>query len=150
LFPGGKRFDQKNLTGCVDSASAQIAQLAQNFFARNGLCKLTDPPHSHGISPSDFSLFGKVRSSLISKFSRDKQKLFDDAIDILHREGIQKLFIRLGFSFPGRVQTAPVNGYAKLMDYVKICDFPEKKPLPKGRRKSWKTEKCHFDETPAT
>jgi hypothetical protein len=56
----------------------------------------------------------------------------------------------MGFAFSGRVQTAPINSYAKLTDYVKIGDFTGKKWQEKRRRKSWKTEKCRSDGAPAT
>jgi hypothetical protein len=46
--------------------------MTRNFFGHSPLKRLPHPPCSLDISPSNFSLFGKVKSTLIGRAIRDE------------------------------------------------------------------------------
>jgi transposase len=61
----------------IDNASARNVRVTQNFFEHNPLKRLPQPPYSPDISPSDFSLFEKVKNALIGQEIPDETALFE-------------------------------------------------------------------------
>jgi histone-lysine N-methyltransferase SETMAR len=68
----------------VDNALAHNSRMMRNFFEYNPLKRLHHPPYSPDISPSDFSLFGKVRGALIGQEIPDEISLLDAVTEILN------------------------------------------------------------------
>jgi hypothetical protein len=70
FFPARWSAARRGLGLQIDNASAHGLRMAQNFFAHNLMKRLLHPPYSFDLSPSDFYLFGKVKSALIEWGSR--------------------------------------------------------------------------------
>jgi hypothetical protein len=68
----------------LDNASAHNSRVTQNFFGHNPLKRLVHPSCSCDISPSDFSLFGKVKSALIGWEIADEINLLEALTEILN------------------------------------------------------------------
>jgi hypothetical protein len=58
--------------------------MTPNFFGQNPLKRPRDPRYSPDISPSDFYLFGKVKSALIRQEIPDEMYLLEAVIEILN------------------------------------------------------------------
>jgi hypothetical protein len=69
--------------------------VTQNFFGHNPLKRLVHPSCSCDISPSDFSLFGKVKSALIEQEIPDEIDLLEAVTEILN--GISDAELRRAF-----------------------------------------------------
>jgi hypothetical protein len=65
--------------------------MTQDFFRYNPLKRLLYPSYYPDISPSDFSLFGKLRSALIGWEIRDEINLFEVITEILNGVSDTKL-----------------------------------------------------------
>jgi hypothetical protein len=66
----------------IDNAVTHDAKVAQNIFEHCPLKRLSPPPYSPNISPADFHLFGKVKSTLIGQEISDGIGLFETMTDI--------------------------------------------------------------------
>jgi hypothetical protein len=84
FIQNGRHPGQRKLVIHVDSASPHNARMTQNFFEQSPLKMLLHPPYSPDISPSDFYLFGKIKSELIGQEIPDEISLFEAVSDILN------------------------------------------------------------------
>jgi hypothetical protein len=58
--------------------------MTQDFFRHNPPKRLPRPPYFPDISPSDFYLFGKVKSALIGREIPDEIDLLEAVIEIFN------------------------------------------------------------------
>jgi hypothetical protein len=84
FLPAGWSAGRRKPVVHIDNAPTHISRMTHNFFAHNPLKKLPHPPHSFDISPSDFSLFGKVENTLIGREVHDDIDLFEALTEILN------------------------------------------------------------------
>jgi hypothetical protein len=63
FFSGGRMPSQKKLMVHIDNASSPYCTGDTKLFTHNELRKLAYPSYSPDITPLDFDLFGKVKTS---------------------------------------------------------------------------------------
>jgi histone-lysine N-methyltransferase SETMAR len=79
----------------VDSAPAHNSRMTRSLFEPNLLKRLSHPPYSPDISPSDFYPFGKVKGALIGQEIPDEIRLLGAVTEILNgisRDELQCVF----------------------------------------------------------
>jgi hypothetical protein len=84
FFPGERSEGQRKLVVHIDNAITSNSKMAQNFFGHHPLKSAPHPPYSPDISPSDFCLFGKVKSILIWCEIPDEIDLLEMATALLN------------------------------------------------------------------
>jgi hypothetical protein len=84
FFLAGWSEEQRKLVVHIDNVPVHNSRMTQDFFGHNPMKKLQHPPYSPDISPSDFYLFGKVKSALIRWEIPDEIDLLEATTDILN------------------------------------------------------------------
>jgi hypothetical protein len=68
-----------------DNASRHTARSIIKDMNRNHLVQGPHPSFSPNLSPSDFYLFGKVKTALMGVTLKDESQLFQCVMNVLHR-----------------------------------------------------------------
>jgi hypothetical protein len=84
FISAGLSAGRRKLGGHADNAPPNISRMTQNIFGHNSLKRLRHPPYSPNICPSDFSLFGKVKSALVGQEAPDEIHLLEAVTEILN------------------------------------------------------------------
>jgi hypothetical protein len=84
IFPAGWNARGRKQVVHIDNAPAHNSRMTQNFFRHNPLKRPAHPPYSLGISPSDFYLFGNVKSADRGEIP-DETNLLGAVTEILNR-----------------------------------------------------------------
>jgi hypothetical protein len=77
-------YTAKNLIVHIDNALAKNSRMTQNFFRSSLLKRLSHPPYFPDISPLDFYLFGKVKSSLVGREISNEIDPFETVTEMLN------------------------------------------------------------------
>jgi hypothetical protein len=84
FFLAGWSAGGRKLVVYIDSALAHNSKMTQNLFGHNSLKRPQYLSYSLDMSPSDFHLFGKVKSALIGRETLDEIDLLESVTDILN------------------------------------------------------------------
>jgi hypothetical protein len=84
FFPAGWSAGRRKLVLYLDNAPAHKSRMIQNFFGHNPLKTLPHLPYFTDISPSDFYLFGTIKSVLIGRKISDEIDIIDAVLEILN------------------------------------------------------------------
>jgi hypothetical protein len=83
ILPGWVECTAKKLVVHIDNTLPQLKGI-QSSFRRNRVKRLPHHPHPPDISPSDFYLFGKVKSALTAREIPDEINLLEVVTEILN------------------------------------------------------------------
>jgi hypothetical protein len=83
FFPAGWTAGQRKLIVHIDNALAN-ARITQNIFGYNPLKRLSHPLYFPGLSPSDFSMFRKIKNALVEREITDQITFLETVTQILN------------------------------------------------------------------
>jgi histone-lysine N-methyltransferase SETMAR len=84
FFPGEWNPGRRKLVVYIDEAIDHKSRTAQDFLGQNSLKRPPHSPYSPDISPSDFYLSGKVKSTLIGREIPDEIDFLETITEILN------------------------------------------------------------------
>jgi hypothetical protein len=84
FFPAGWSARHRKLAVHIDNVPIHNSRMTQDFFGHNPLKRFPHLPYSPDISPSDFYLFGKVKSALIAREILNEIDLLEAVTEILN------------------------------------------------------------------
>jgi hypothetical protein len=117
FFPVGWSVGRRQLVVHIRHAPAHNSGVIQNFFGHKALKRLSHPPHFPDISPSDFCLFGKIKSALIGPKIPDEIHLLESPTEILN--GISDVELQCVFrNWFERGERVIDAGWDYLTDYI--------------------------------
>jgi hypothetical protein len=83
VFPEAKRSYALRLRVHLDIVGF-ILQIRQNCFDKNSLVTVPRPPDSPDLAPSNFSLFGHIKTSFACYVLNDVDQLFEAVLEFLN------------------------------------------------------------------
>jgi hypothetical protein len=76
IFPHGRNRRALRLHLHLDNRRIHFSKVAEQFLEANDILRILHPPSSPDFAPSDFWLFGRVKTTLASaKFDKPEQLL---------------------------------------------------------------------------
>jgi hypothetical protein len=84
MFPDGGRPHAKRLTVHSDNYSVHTSGASEVYVAEHNMIRLTRPPYSPDLAPSDFYLFPTVKERLKDIEIVDEEDLFNRLKEILN------------------------------------------------------------------
>jgi hypothetical protein len=94
--PAGTTEDgRRKMVLHFDNASSHTACFTTEYMHQNHLCRAPQPPFSPDLTPSDFYLFGKVKTALMGAVFDDENQLFQAVMTVLEaisREEFERVF----------------------------------------------------------
>jgi hypothetical protein len=76
----------------LDNARPHVSQMASRYITDNGFVKMPHPPYSPDIAPSDFYLFGNIKTKLAKCHGTTREELFRNVQAILSSIPDSELF----------------------------------------------------------
>jgi histone-lysine N-methyltransferase SETMAR len=86
VFPHGNTRYISRLKIHLDNCRVHFSKLTEQFFIESQLLSVPRPPYSPYLAPSDFWLFGPIKTGLAGRSLAESEELLEDVREFL--EGI--------------------------------------------------------------
>jgi hypothetical protein len=75
VFPHGRTRYAPRLNSHLDNCCVHFPKVASQFFVENQLLHVPQPPYSPDLAPSDFLLFGRIKTGLARQSFAEPEEL---------------------------------------------------------------------------
>jgi histone-lysine N-methyltransferase SETMAR len=103
IFPNGRNPHAPRLHVHLDNCRVHFSKATEQFFIQNHLLHVPHPPYSPDLAPSDFWLFGHLKTSLVSQTFESPEDLLEVIVAFLDEIQSSELQIVFGH-WVGRIK----------------------------------------------
>jgi hypothetical protein len=96
VFSRGRIPSARRLQLHLDNYQVHFSKATEQFITENHIGRVPHPPYSLGLAPSDFWLFGHVKTSLVGQAFDEQEQLLKAITEFLNE--IQPPEVVAGFS----------------------------------------------------
>jgi histone-lysine N-methyltransferase SETMAR len=83
-FPRGRIPHTRRLQLHLDNCRVHFSKATEQFITENHIGRVPHPPYSPDLAPSDFWLFGHVKTSLVGQIFDEPEQLLEAITEFLN------------------------------------------------------------------
>jgi hypothetical protein len=91
IFPHGRNGRALRLHLHLDNCRVHFSKVAEQFFEANDILRILHPPYSPDFAPSDFWLFGRIKTALVGAKFDEPEQLLNAITDFLNTTSVEEL-----------------------------------------------------------
>jgi histone-lysine N-methyltransferase SETMAR len=96
VFPQGRTPHARRLHLHLDNCRVRLSKTTQQFMSGNHILHVPHPPYGPDLAPSNFCLFGHVKTALVGQRFEEPEELLEPVTEFLNQ--IQLSELELAFS----------------------------------------------------
>jgi hypothetical protein len=91
IFPHSRNRRALRLHVQLDNGRARFSRVAEQFLEANDILRILHPPYTPDLAPSDFWLFGRIKTAIACVKFDEQEQLLNAITEFLNRISVEEL-----------------------------------------------------------